>query len=1000
MCGNRIYAILTLLIVSFSLSIKSFAELPTDEEVLENIYRANIYWQEKNPTHGRPFWDRAAYHTGNMAVYDITKDNSFLDYSIAFAEQNNWKGATSDNKSKWKYSYGETMDYVLFGDWQTCFQVYTDLYNIEPSNVKIARAREVMEYQMSTPNIDYWWWVDALYMVMPVMTRLYKITGNPLYLEKLYEYWQYNNGVMYDEEEGLYFRDANYLYPKHTTNSGKKDFWSRGNGWAIAAFARVLTDLPKTDPHRDTYISFFKKMAVKLKEWQQEEGYWTRSVIDPDYVPGYETSGSAFFTYGILWGINNGYLSKEEYGIVAEKGWNYLSTIALQRDGKVGYVQPIGGSAIPGQYIDKNSTADFGVGAFLLAASEMYKYVGGDISTALLRLVSVRVLDEARVQLVFNDVMDASSVQNLNNYKINGQFVNGYIDFDNNRTVTLNLNKTLDKGKYTFSVSGLKSTSGLNISENISHTIVVSVPLSPDNDGIIATASQSDINNNADNTLDNKLNSFWTSEVKGSWIKFDLGKIREIYAIDIAFVKGNERTNYFSIELSTDNVNFSTVASKLNSYGLSNELERFFVTPQNARYVRVICDGNSVDDSNIISEVRFRYSDLDVLNAISLPTRVYSDMILPRNVIWSSSDAAVLSPTGILRSVTTDTHVELTASSGSLTKNFEIIVAGRNVVENNLQILYTFNQDDVFTSDSKTFLRDKSGNSNHAQVYGDALINGVLDLRNNTNKNFSTNGYLMAPNGVLDSLRSYSVLVKVTPDRLDNLPRVFDFGSSSGNSVFGRLDALSAGLKFNGGTTVYVNTSEKLAPAVETSLAFIYDAASKRGKVYVNGDIAGEGAFAVEPFHLSNIALNNRNYIGRTQWWDTSVASSNVDYCGILDDFYFFNTALTKDEIDNIQFNKSAVQIVKNEEEIFSFDTNLVKIGQPLFLNKKHYKGSEKEYSHPTTIDIFNACGNRISSTQTESFPVCLGSVFQNGIYLVKVYTPNEKINTIKLVVN
>jgi unsaturated rhamnogalacturonyl hydrolase len=60
---------------------------------------------------------------------------------------------------------------------------------------------------------------------------------------------------------------------------------------------------------------------------------------------------------------------------VVEKSWKYLTTVALQDDGTVGYVQPIGERAIPGQVVDINSTADFGVGAYLLAASEMYRYV-------------------------------------------------------------------------------------------------------------------------------------------------------------------------------------------------------------------------------------------------------------------------------------------------------------------------------------------------------------------------------------------------------------------------------------------------------------------------------------------------------------------------------------------------------------------------------------------------------------------------------------------------
>lgn len=95
------------------------------------------------------------------------------------------------------------------------FQTYIDLYTVEPDERKIARAREVMEYEMSTDRSDYWWWADGLYMVMPVMTKLYKVTGNPLYLEKLHEYWEYANSIMYDAEAGLYYRDAKYVYPKH-----------------------------------------------------------------------------------------------------------------------------------------------------------------------------------------------------------------------------------------------------------------------------------------------------------------------------------------------------------------------------------------------------------------------------------------------------------------------------------------------------------------------------------------------------------------------------------------------------------------------------------------------------------------------------------------------------------------------------------------------------------------------------------------------------------------
>ena len=348
----------------------------TSSEVKNIIRKVNTYWQTNNPAETRAFWDNAAYHTGNMEVYKLLKDQQMLDYSIRWAQYNNWKGATEPDPAKWKYKqYGEGQDYVLFGDWQICFQTYIDLYNLAPQKKKVARAKEVMGYEADSKANDYWWWADALYMVMPVMTKMYKLTGDEKYLDKLYENICYCDSIMLDHETGLYFRDGKYVYPKHKTANGKKDFWARGDGWVLAGLAKVLQDMPKTYKHQPFFARKFVNLANGVKRLQQPNGHWTRSMMDPNQAPGYETSGTAFFCYGLLWGINNGYLTKKEFEPVVEKAWDYLSTIALQTDGKVGYVQPIGERAIPGQTVDANSQANFGVGAFLLAACEYYRYL-------------------------------------------------------------------------------------------------------------------------------------------------------------------------------------------------------------------------------------------------------------------------------------------------------------------------------------------------------------------------------------------------------------------------------------------------------------------------------------------------------------------------------------------------------------------------------------------------------------------------------------------------
>ena len=175
---NNILKTLAACAAGLAICLPVSAKQSESEHVRGLIDKVNKHWQAENSPQVRAFWDNAAYHTGNMEAYFLTGNEDYLAYSEAWAEHNQWMGAKSNDRSKWKYSYGETDEYVLFGDWQICFQVYADLYNILPDDNRIRRAKEVMEYEMSTPNNDYWWWSDGLYMVMPVMTKYYKITGN------------------------------------------------------------------------------------------------------------------------------------------------------------------------------------------------------------------------------------------------------------------------------------------------------------------------------------------------------------------------------------------------------------------------------------------------------------------------------------------------------------------------------------------------------------------------------------------------------------------------------------------------------------------------------------------------------------------------------------------------------------------------------------------------------------------------------------------------------
>lgn len=72
-------------------------------------------------------------------------------------------------------------------------------------------------------------------------------------------------------------------------------------------------------------------------------------------------------------GCAAGVLSAATYRSVAMKGWDGVVRVALQGSGRLGYVQGVGQPPPDHQPVGRNDTSNFGVGAFLLAASEVAK---------------------------------------------------------------------------------------------------------------------------------------------------------------------------------------------------------------------------------------------------------------------------------------------------------------------------------------------------------------------------------------------------------------------------------------------------------------------------------------------------------------------------------------------------------------------------------------------------------------------------------------------------
>jgi rhamnogalacturonyl hydrolase YesR len=217
-------------------------------------------------------------------------------------------------------------------------------------------------------------------MAMPVFTRLGVVYNDTSYFRKMYDMYnftKYKHGDkgLYNQADHLWWRDEDFDPPYKEPN-GEDCYWSRGNGWVVAALVRTLEMLPKTDLHYNEYLQDYKDLCAALIPIQRTDGFWNVSLHDSTHFGGKETSGTALFTYGFAWGINNGILDKKTYKPIIVKAWNAMAKEAVHTNGFLGYVQGTGKEPKDGQPVSYTSVPDFedyGLGCFLLAGSEVYK---------------------------------------------------------------------------------------------------------------------------------------------------------------------------------------------------------------------------------------------------------------------------------------------------------------------------------------------------------------------------------------------------------------------------------------------------------------------------------------------------------------------------------------------------------------------------------------------------------------------------------------------------
>lgn len=361
--NNRIKIILSLLITIMLFSFRAKKNsLPEVEDVI-SIMRTVADYEFEN-THLADNWQRfilnswipSSLYPGVMAMYRVSEDEKYLKYAKLWSEANKWQLAPR----------------FRHADDHLCGSTYLEIYEIEGEEYMLSPTKNQFDSILAVNTLtgrEDWSWSDALFMAPPTWARLGKITGDDKYFDFLNT--QFFDAVIpvFDVEESLFYRDTKRI--DKSTKNGSKVFWLRGNGWVAGGIPRIIDCLKPNDPYREKYEDLLKTLLTRVAELQGDDGFWRASLLDVEEFPMKESSGTAFFCYGMAWAINNGLLDREKFLPIVVKAWNGLCDV-VDDEGRLCYVQP--GAGGPKKFPERYTHA-YAIGAFLLAGEQMIELI-------------------------------------------------------------------------------------------------------------------------------------------------------------------------------------------------------------------------------------------------------------------------------------------------------------------------------------------------------------------------------------------------------------------------------------------------------------------------------------------------------------------------------------------------------------------------------------------------------------------------------------------------
>ncbi|MFC1503986.1 discoidin domain-containing protein [Spirochaetota bacterium] len=129
------------------------------------------------------------------------------------------------------------------------------------------------------------------------------------------------------------------------------------------------------------------------------------------------------------------------------------------------------------------------------------------------------------------------------------------------------------------------------------------------------------------NAIDNNLETRWSTNINGAWIRFELAQVETINKLGMAFRYGDVRIYSMDIEASIDGVNFSHITSLVSS-GISDQLEDYPIPATQARYIRIISHGSNLSAWMNLNEIDI-YKSAIIATPTPVPTNTPTPIFTP-----------------------------------------------------------------------------------------------------------------------------------------------------------------------------------------------------------------------------------------------------------------------------------------------------------------------------------------------------------------------------------